>query len=528
VTFNASEWLVDRHAAGGRADRTAYRWEGGALSYSGLLAEVERAAAMLQELGVGPGDRVLMLVLDEPAFPAAFLGGLRIGAVPVPVSTMLRPEEVAVVAADCRPRAAVVSAPFAAHLEAVALASGALANGVVIDPTGAAGTAPSDVAGRPVHRWSEFPSGEKVDPAPTRADTEGFWLYTSGTTGRPKGAVHRHGDIPAVADTYARSVLAIRPDDVCYSVAKLFFAFGLGNSLFFPLSVGASAVIDPAPPTPARAGELAANHRPTLFFAPPGFCAALADSGVDPAALSSVRATVTAGETLPAEVYRRFRARFAVEMLDGLGSTEALHIFCSNRPGEVRPGSTGRAVDGYELRILDDNGTEILEPDRPGALWVRGESVTTGYWARPEVNAETFVDGWCRTGDVYRRDADGFYYFVGRNSDMIKAGGIWVSPAEVESVLLEHPAVLEAAVVGGRTEDGLEATIAFVVPAAGQTIDETGLLGHCRARMAAFKRPRQIHVRDHLPKTATGKIQRYALRAWLEDNAGGLARPEVK
>jgi benzoate-CoA ligase family protein len=515
--FNAAEWLVDRHVSEGGGDRIAYRTAQSTITYTELQKETWRAAGMLQKLGIGAGHRVLMLVLDEPAFPAVFLGALRVGAVPIPVSTMLKPEEVAVIAADSEARAAVVSASFSSYLEPVVAAAPGL-DAVVRVGKGSdrEGDAAPVVHGVSVASWSEFTADEEVAAAETTGESEGFWLYTSGTTGLPKGAVHRHGDIKAVCDTYGRTVLGIGPDDVCYSVAKLFFAFGLGNALFFPLSVGASAVIDPAPPTPARVAELAALHRPTLFFAPPGFCAAMADSGVEGSVLSSVRATVTAGETLPAEVYRRFRARFGVEMLDGIGSTEALHIFCSNHLGDVLPGSTGRVVEGYELRILDDDGRVVDEPDVPGALWVRGESVTKGYWRRPEVNAETFVDGWCRTGDVYRRDGEGYYYFVGRNSDMIKAGGIWVSPAEVEAVLIEHPSVLEAAVVGGRTEDGLEATIAFVVPAAGQTIDQEALLAHCRERMAAFKRPRQVYVIDALPKTATGKIKRYALRASLE------------
>jgi acyl-coenzyme A synthetase/AMP-(fatty) acid ligase len=225
---------------------------------------------------------------------------------------------------------------------------------------------------------------------------------------------------------------------------------------------------------------------------------------------------VTAGETLPAELYRRFTDRFGTEMLDGIGSTEALHIFCSNHPGDVRPGWTGRPVAGYELRLLDDQGQEITAADTSGALWVRGASVAAGYWQRPELTADTFVDDWLRTGDVYQRSADGYYRFVGRNSDMIKAGGIWVSPAEVEGVLLEHDDVLEAAVVGGRNADGLEVTVAFVVPRQGRILDPVALDSHCRARMAAYKRPRQIHIVDDLPKTATGKIQRFALRARLE------------
>ncbi|HEX4864003.1 MAG TPA: benzoate-CoA ligase family protein [Acidimicrobiales bacterium] len=524
--FNAANWLVDRHVSEGRGDRIAYRTAGSMLSYAGLQKETWRAAGMLQKLGVGAGDRVLMVVLDEPAFPALFLGALRVGVVPIPVSTMLRPEEVAVIAADSNARATVVSAPFSSYVESVSATAPAMAAAVVVDEGDAGETEVSPVIGRvSVHTWSDFTGCEEVTTAATDGDTEGFWLYTSGTTGRPKGAVHRHGDIKAVADTYGHTVLGVGPDDICYSVAKLFFAFGLGNALFFPLSAGASAVIDPAPPTPARVAELAATHRPTLFFAPPGFCAAMADSGVDPDVLSSVRATITAGETLPGEVYRRFKARFGVEMLDGIGSTEVLHIFCSNHLGDVRSGSTGRVVEGYDLRIVDDDGRDIDTPDTPGALWVRGDSVTKGYWQRPEVNAETFVDGWCRTGDVYRRDADGYYYFVGRNSDMIKAGGIWVSPAEVEAVLVEHPSVLEAAVVGGRTEDGLETTVAFVVPAAGQTVDHDSLLAHCRDRMAAFKRPRQLHVMDALPKTATGKIKRFALRAWLEEQGSRSEAP---
>ncbi|HET6963302.1 MAG TPA: benzoate-CoA ligase family protein [Acidimicrobiales bacterium] len=522
--FNAAEWLVDRHVAGGRGHRVAFRCPDSTVTYAQLQAETWRAARMLADLGVGEGDRLLMVVLDEPAFAAVYLGAMRIGAVPIPVSTMLRADDVAVLAADSGAVAAVVSAPFAGYLSRLASAAPSLRSAVVLDTGAAAEAEEAEPAGGLVVRlWSDFTDVSEVATAATTPDTSGFWLYTSGTTGRPKGAVHRHGDIRAVAQTYGRTVLGMGPDDVCYSVAKLFFAFGLGNALFFPLSVGAAAVLDPRPPVPARVAELAAAHRPTLFFAPPGFCAAMVDAGVPADALASVRATVTAGETLPAEVYRRFRGHFDVEMLDGIGSTEVLHIFCSNHPGDVRPGSTGRAVQGYELKILDDDGAEVEDPDTPGALWVRGDSVTTGYWQRPEVNAATFVDGWCRTGDVYRRDRDGYYWFVGRNSDMIKAGGIWVSPAEVESVLIEHPSVLEAAVVGGRTRDGLEVTVAFVVPAASWAVEQEELLAHCRERMASFKRPRVIHVVDSLPKTATGKIQRFALRARLEAEADAEA-----
>ncbi len=428
--FNAAEWLVDRHVEAGRGEDVAFWCEDRQLTYAGLQRATWAAAGQLASIGVGVGDRVLMVVRDEEAFPAVFLGGLRIGAVPVPVSTMLRAADVAALAADSEAVAVVVSVPYVGFLpEAVAAARGGL--------RAVGWSAPVRVTrlvdvGTPVYRWSAFGGdAPEVAPAPTDRDSPGFWLYTSGTTGHPKGAIHRHGDIRVVAETYGRTVLGIGREDVCYSVAKLFFVFGLGNSLFFPLSVGAGAVIDPNPPTPARAAELAGRHRPTLLFAPPGFCAAMVDAGLPRDALGSVRYTVTAGEALPAEVMRRFTGRFGTEMLDGIGSTEALHIFCSNHPGDVQPGTSGRPVEGYDLRLLDEAGAEVAAPDTPGYLWVRGESVAAGYWRRPDVTAATFVDGWLRTGDVYLRSADGYYRFYGRNSDMIKAGGIWVSPAEV-------------------------------------------------------------------------------------------------
>jgi benzoate-CoA ligase family protein len=516
VTFNAAHWLVDRNVGAGRGDTIAFKCEDRSLSYHGLLKAIYAAANGFASLGVSPGDRILMTISDEEAFPAAFLGGLRMGAVPIPVSTMARRGEVAALAADSEATAIVVSERYAGHVAPAIQAAPSIRAAVVIGDAASLGEAAA--LGAPAistWSWTDFDDAGEVSPAATTAETPGFWLYTSGTTGQPKGAIHRHGDVRFAAETYARTVLGIGDQDVCYSVAKLFFAFGLGNSLIFPLSVGASSVIDPDPPTPGRAGELLMRYRPTLFFAPPGFCAAMVDSALPGDALASVRYTVTAGECLPPEVMRRFTGRFGTEMLDGIGSTEALHIFCSNQPGSVRPGTSGRPVPGYQLELRDAAGRVVTEADTPGFLWVRGDSVAAGYWNRPGPTKETFVDGWLRTGDVYERSADDYWRFVGRNSDMIKPGGIWVSPAEVESVLLEYEDVQEAAVVGGRDSAGLEVVAAFVVPRPGRSVDIAALQVHCREHLAGFKRPRQIRVVADLPKTATGKIQRFALRQRL-------------
>ncbi|MGH9214720.1 MAG: benzoate-CoA ligase family protein [Acidimicrobiales bacterium] len=507
--YNAAAWLLDRQLDLGRGDRTAYRIEGRTVSYAELCDEVWRAQNALHALDVRRGERVALVVDDELAFPAWFLGALRAGAVPVPLSTMLTADELAAIVADAGAGTVVVSAGYRGHLAAMAAAPSELRNAVVIGDPAAAG-------GLPVHGWSAFTDPSEAPVAPTGPDSPAFWLYSSGTTGTPKGVMHRHASLQATAETYARSVLEIGPDDRCLSVAKLFFAYGLGNSLTFPLSVGASAVLNPRRPTPADVLDLVRDERPTLFFATPGFVAALLDAGPADDAFASVRSTVTAGEALPADLHRRFHALFGHPVLDGIGTTEALHIFVSNTKGAERPGTSGTPVSGYDARLLDDTGGEVTAPDTPGHLQVRGPSVATGYWCRDAATRAAFVGEWLVTGDVYRRSVDGYWTFLGRNNDMIKAGGIWVSPAEVEGVLVEHPDVLEAAVVGGRDADGLEVTVAFLVPRAGHDIDAAGIDAHCRGRMAAFKRPRRIEVVEQLPKTPTGKIQRFALRERLE------------
>ncbi len=505
--YNAAAWLVDRHVEAGDGDRVAIRCQGRSTTYTELQRELWRAQALFDGLGLAPGDRVAIVVRDDETFPAVFLGAMRSGLIPVPLSTMLKGGALGEIVDDSGAGVLVISAQFTDVLDDL-LAEAPAVHHVVLS-----GAATIETAGVTVHRWEDAPPVGPQSIGTTTRDSQAFWLYSSGTTGVPKGVMHLHASLEATATTYARSVLSVEPEDRFLSVAKLFFAFGLGNSLTFPFSVGATAILHPDAPTPSAMVDLIRDEGATLFFAPPGFCAGTIDANPPPEAFSSVRATVTAGESLPAPIHEAMVALTAAPVLDGIGSTEILHIFISNTVTDQVAGSSGRVVDGYEAELRSDEDELVVEPDTPGYLHVRGPSTAVGYWERPEATAAAFRDNdWVRTGDVYARSADDHWTFLGRNSDMIKAGGIWVSPAEVESTLIEHDAVMEAAVVGGRDETGLETVIAFVLPATGAEVDVDELTAHCRERMAAFKRPREIHVVDTLPKTATGKIKRFVLR----------------
>ncbi|MGH3412111.1 MAG: benzoate-CoA ligase family protein, partial [Marmoricola sp.] len=469
-------------------------------------------------------DRVMLVMADDVAMLAAILAAFHAGAVAVPVSTMFTGDELGAILADSGARVLMCTEEFADQ------AATAVAHAPEVEHVVQVGR-PGALEGmqRPaVHSWEELvAAGRAADEAsgsvaPTSEDSWALWLYTSGTTGNPKAAMHRHANIRHVCETYGQQVLGIRPDDRCLSIAKMFFAYGIGNSVFFPFSVGATTVLEPRRPSPQVVAERMSTDRPTLFYGVPTFYAALVASDLPDDTFASVRWGTSAGEPLPAPLQRRFLDRFGVEILDGIGSTEALHIFLSNAPGDIRPGTTGRPVPGYDVEVRDAEGA-VLPAGEPGALFVRGESIALGYWRRTAASRAVFCGSWLSTGDTYVCDEDGYYRCLGRNSDMLKAGGIWVSPAEVESRLLEHAGVREAAVVGVPDADGLDKPVAVVV-AEGTTPEE--LVAWCRDGLAHFKAPRRVVLVDELPKTATGKLQRFKVRH-LVATGPGEPRPGV-
>jgi benzoate-CoA ligase family protein len=504
--YNAAVDFIDRHLGEGRGDKVAFVDDTTELTYAGLAEQVNRAGNALRGLGVRMEERVLLVLLDTVRFPAVFFGAIKIGAVPVPVNTLLTAKDYDDLLRDTRARVLVVSAPLFDKIAAILPGQPYLEH-VIID-----GAAPAGTDARSLDAILDAAS-PALEAARTCADDFAFWLYTSGSTGQLKGAVHTHADLVYTAEYYGTSVLGIREDDVVFSAAKLFFAYGLGNSVTFPLRVGATTILMGERPTPAAVRRRLVEKRPTIFYGVPTLYASLLAEPGDLAS-SALRVCTSAGEALPRDVGERFFARTGVDILDGIGSTEMLHIYLSNRPGDVRYGTTGRPVPGYEIAIRDEHGHDVA-PGGVGDLWVSGPSSSALYWNKREQSRATFHGRWTRTGDHYRCDEDGRYVYQGRSDDMLKVGGIYVSPFEVEAALVAHADVLEAAVVGHADENGLIKPRAIVVLAAGAVASDAlieALKLHVKATLAPYKYPRWVEIVAELPKTATGKIQRFKLR----------------
>jgi len=506
--FNAAAFFVDRHLTEGRGARLAFRHAGEGITYGALAERVNRAGNALAGLGIEIEQRVLLALDDGPAFAAVFWGAAKLGAVAVPVNPLMTEDEYAFLLRDSRARVVVAEPDVAAriaplrerlpHLRAVVAAGRRVPGAFDLD----------ELMGK---------ASSALEPAATVPDDIVYWGYTSGSTGAPKAAVHSHQDLVAAADLVGVNVFGIGPDDLTFSASKMYFAFGLGNSLYFPARVGAAAVLVPERLAPERAFEVIQVERPTVVFAVATLYARMlhvpdAERRWD---LSSLRLCVSSGEALPPAVFDAWKARFGHELVDVVGSTEVLHDFIANRPGAVRRGSAGQVVPGFEARLVDDGGRPVL-PGSVGHLLVKGPTTAPYYWNRLERTRATMLGEWLRTGDMFWQDTDGYFYFAGRSDDMLKVGGMWVSPAEIEATLVAHPAVIEAGVVGRLDGDGLVKPRAFVVLKVGQlpSPDLAGeLMAFVKSRLAGYKSPRWIEFVGELPKTATGKIQRFRLRA---------------
>jgi len=508
-TFNVATYFVDRNVLEGRSTRIAIECGDERVSYKQLLERTNRAGNAFRRLGMRREERLLLLLLDTPEFLYCFFGAIKIGVAPVPTNTLLKPDEYEYVLNDSRAGVVVVSKALLPQVEAIPREKLSYLREIVVvgapDPHHLILTDLMDSA------------SPQLTPEPTSKDDVAFWLYSSGSTGTPKGCLHLHHDMVVCSELYAKNILRMNESDRCYSVARLFFAYGLGNAGYFPLSCGATTILSPDRPTPATIFADIERHRPTLLFSVPSNYAKLLahrrDSGRE-FDLSSVRQAVWAGEALPAALFDRFRQRFGVEILDALGSTETLQMVISNRPGEARPGSSGKIIPGYEARIVDDNGRPVA-PGEIGNLLIKGDSTCAGYWNQHDKTKETFEGHWFRTGDKYYQDQDGYFWYAGRADDLFKVNGRWLSPAEVESALVAHPAIQEAAVVDRDDEAGLVKPAAYVVVHSDFTPSRElarDLQGWVAEKLAAYKSPRWVEFLPELPKTATGKLQRFKLR----------------
>lgn len=518
--LNIADEFVSRPAQE-HPERVAILGEPRAFTYREVEEAVNRAANVLRDWKCAPGERVLVILPDSLEFIAAFFGAAKIGAIAVPANSMARASDYSYYLADSGARIAIVH--VSALPEFSQVSSAANLNILAICGTRVDGSGGAVKLGSAFDSVEEFnwdaecaQAIAKCEPHPTEATDPAFFLYTSGSGGTPKAAIHRHEDMVHTSRGYAHGVLRLRPDDITYSVSKLFFAYGLGNGMYFPFSIGARTVLDPARPKPERTAELLKKYRPTILFSVPTFFAALlreSARGLD-VDCSSLRMAVSAGETLPAEIFEQFKNKFRVEILDGIGSTEMLHMFLSARPGKARAGSCGSQVPGYGARILSEDGAELSHGEI-GNLWVSGGSAFSGYWNKPELTARTKKDDWVLTGDKFACDADGYFHYCGRADDMMKVAGMWVSPGEVENALLAHPDVAEVAVVAHANENGLIHPAAYIVLKNGIASHEhlsQEIRDWLRKRLVSYKCPQTVQFIENLPKTATGKIQRFVLR----------------
>ena len=504
-SFNVAVHMIDRHIDEGRADKMAYITERETVSYGQLGERVNRCGSALLDAGISPGGRMLMIVKDCPEFVYLYYGAIKAGIIPVPINTLLRAADYQYMIDDSECAALIYSPEFEGEV-------GPALSAVSRKPPFVALTEGDGGLG---HMIAE--ASDTLAPHPSDAMADCFWLYSSGSTGRPKGTVHRHRDLLVNAVLYAEPVLQITEDDIMFSAAKLFFAYGLANSMNFPLMYGASAVLSDERPTPEMTFRIIEKYRPTIYFGVPTLyaaqCRAMETEQPD---LSSVRVCVSAGESLPAPIFNRWKEVVGHPPVDGIGSTEGTHIFISNRPADAKAGTSGKVLPGYKARIVDDDGNDVT-PGEVGRLLVQGQSMAAYYWNQPERTEQTMLgDDWVNTGDTYTQDEGGYYVYNGRSDDMIKVGGIWCSPIEIESRLIEHPAVLEAGVVGREDDDGLVKPEAHIIlKEAGDGNDglAAALLEHCKDGLARYKYPRWFNFVEELPKTATGKIQRFKLRS---------------
>ncbi|MBI4464915.1 MAG: benzoate-CoA ligase family protein [Acidobacteria bacterium] len=517
-TFNIASYFIDRNLELGRGKKVALHEDGRQLTYAQLAEMVNRCGNALRALGMEPENRVLMAVPDSAEFFALFFGAAKISVVPIPLNTAARPDDYLYYLHDSGARAFVLHDELWQQLQGV-LSRATHLRHVIVLPSVPAQTQqvsaePPTKAPYSFHTLGKLLEGAspKLEAEPTSKDDIAFFLYTSGSTGGPKGAVHLQHDILYATEYYARGILRMTEKDIHFSASKLFFAYGLGNGMYFPLGVGGATVLNPHRPRPEIIYDYIEKFRPTLFFGVPTLYAAMLQIP-DRKDLSSVRFGVSAGEALPAEIYQRFQERFGVSILDGIGSTEMTHIFISNRPDDIRPGTSGRIVPGYEARIVDDAGN-ALPLGELGNLWVKGDSASAFYWRRHDLSKRTMVGEWTVTGDKYYVDEEGYFYYCGRSDDMMKVAGQWVSPAEVENALLGFPGVLEAAVVGLQDEDGLVKPKAFLIMKdRSDSVTEEALRNFLREKLPGYKCPRWFEFLSELPKTPTGKIQRFKLRA---------------